>query len=92
MGSFGPMGPSCPTCPAPPPPSTTVKFVPPTDPMGFGNIDIALALTEAQLDKKDVVLPPKPVQLKDALLTVLNLRAGGAGWGEVAKALDFELK
>lgn len=92
LSPMGPMGPVCPTCPVPPPPSDTVKFVPPTDPMGLGNIDIALALTEAQLDKKDVALPPKPAQLKDALMTVLDLRAGGSGWGDVAKTLDFELK
>lgn len=92
LSPMGPMGPVCPTCPVPPPPSETVKFVPPTDPMGFGNIDIALALTEAQLDKKDVALPPKPAQLKDALMAVLSLRASGKGWGDVANAMDFELK
>ncbi len=57
--------------------------------MGFGNVDIALALTEAKLRPNAT---PTPTQLKDALMEILTKRAGGAGWGEIAKAYGFQLK
>lgn len=79
----------------------TVKFMPLTEPMGFGNIDIALALTEADLEAKSVA-GPKPGQLKAALnggkegtldfAGILKLRSEGNGWGDIANSLGFELK
>jgi hypothetical protein len=81
--------------------STTVTFNPPTEPMGWGNVDVALALMEADLKDKNVT-SVKPMHIKAALLGgsvdnttfqgVLALRAGGAGWGEIAKALGYELQ
>lgn len=68
----------------------TVSFPPgPAAPMGFGNVDIALALTEARL--RPNATPTGP-QFKDALLEILNKRAGGDGWGEIAKGYGFDLK
>lgn len=83
----------------------TVKFVPATEPMGWGNVDIALALLEAQLNDK-AVGTPKPEHVKAGLqgellktpsgnLTfegILKLRASGMGWGEIAQMLGFQLK
>jgi hypothetical protein len=57
--------------------------------MGLGNVDIALALTEAKLRPEAT---PKPDALKAALLEILGKRAGGEGWGEIAKSYGFELK
>ena len=57
--------------------------------MGFGNVDIALALTEAKLRPNAT---PTPQQLKDGLMEILGKRAGGEGWGEIAKSYGFELK
>lgn len=69
---------------------TTIAFSPrPAAPMGLGNVDIAVALTEARLNP---VTAPTPQQLKDALLDILGRRAGGDGWGEIAKSLGFDLK
>lgn len=90
-----------PTTPPPGPVTITLKFMPVTDPMGFGNIDVALALTEADLKRK-LEGDPKPEHLQAALMGgsagglsfegILQMRAKGAGWGEIAKSLDFELK
>jgi hypothetical protein len=58
-------------------------------PMGFGNVDIALALTEARLRPNAT---PSASELKGALVEILGKRAGGEGWGEIAKSYGFELK
>jgi hypothetical protein len=75
--------------------------MPATDAMGFGNVDVALALTEADLKTKSVTTV-KPAHLKAALQGgaagplsfegILARRAAGDGWGEIAKSLGFELK
>lgn len=61
--------------PPPPPPGSTgpttttieVNFVPPTGNMGWGNVDIALAFTEAQLTELELG-KPTPRQLQAALM------------------------
>jgi hypothetical protein len=58
--------------------------------MGFGNVDNALALTQASLEKQ-AIANATPEQLKMALLGVLDLRAAGQGWGEIAHSLGFNL-
>jgi hypothetical protein len=85
--------------------SPSVTIEPPTAAMGYGNIDIALALAQASLNEQNITAPT-PEQLKAALLGgsvtradgvsatlpgVLEMRAGGMGWGEIAQALDFKL-
>jgi hypothetical protein len=67
---------------------STVTIEPPTQKMGYGNIDNALALAEASLKGID---EPTPQQLKTALLRVLDLRADGMGWGQIAHSLGFKL-
>lgn len=52
--------------------------------MGYGEIHIALALAQDYAAAKS--LPPN-----DALTQVLAQRAGGKGWGSVAKALGLNL-
>ena len=94
----------CKEAPASPTPTITdetIKFVPATEAMGWGNVDIALALAEAHLKAKSVHTV-KPRHLKAALeggtagnVTfegILAMRAAGAGWGDIAKSLGFELK
>lgn len=85
--------------------TVTVRFMPSTDAMGWGNVDIALALAEADLKAKNVSAP-KPEHVKFALMGgslmtptgnvdfdgILKMRADGRGWGEIAKSLGFELK
>ncbi len=61
----------------------------PAAPMGFGNVDIALALAEAKLSPNAT---PAATDLKNALLEILGKRASGQGWGEIAKAYGFQLK
>ena len=85
-----------------PPSNETVKFTPPTEPMGFGNVDLALAMMEADLKGKSVT-SVKPRHIKAALVGgepdggvtfegILKLRAEGKGWGEIADLLGFKLK
>jgi hypothetical protein len=83
----------------------TTTFKPATDRMGFGNVDIALALAKASLADHGIHRPT-PEQIKAALnggtVTtrsgervrlpgVLKLRASGMGWGQVAHKLGFKL-
>ena len=79
-------------------------FTPPTKPMGFGNINIALALARSELDSQGIT-QPTPSQIQTALLGgplttasgttnlpgVLKLRREGNGWGEIAHALGTRL-
>jgi hypothetical protein len=84
-----------------PPATETVKFMPPTDAMGLGNVDLALALMEADLKSKNVT-SIKPRHIKAALVGesvtgltfdgILKLRVAGMGWGEIAKSLGVALK
>ena len=85
--------------------TTTTTIDPPTGKMGWGNVNIALALAEASL-KEQGITNPTPEQLKAALnggtITdssgktvqisgVLQMRAEGKGWGQIAQALGFKL-
>ena len=70
--------------------NTVTTIDPPTHKMGFGNVDNALALTQASLEKQGIA-NATPEQLKTALLDVLNMRAAGEGWGEIAHSLGLNL-
>ncbi|HJY77573.1 MAG TPA: hypothetical protein VKE95_13115 [Burkholderiales bacterium] len=58
--------------------------------MALGNVDNALALTQASLEKRGID-HPTPEQLKVALTALLDQRAAGEGWGEIAHSLGFSL-
>lgn len=88
---------------APPPTATT--FTAPTRPMGYGNIKIALALAQNQLASQGVT-NPTPQQLQGALVGtttvnpngtttttqgVLQMRASGMGWGQIANSMGVKL-
>lgn len=68
----------------------TTTIDPPTRKMGYGNIDNALALAEASLQKQGIATPT-PEQLKSSLADVLQMRADGKGWGEIANSMGFKL-
>jgi len=76
--------------------SSSVKFTPPTRKMGNGNVDIALALAQASL-KEQGITSPTPEQLQTALIGdagspgILEQRADGKGWGQIAQSLGFRL-
>ena len=70
--------------------NTVTTIDAPTHKMGFGNVDNALALTQASLEKQGIT-NATPEQLKTALLDILNMRAAGEGWGEIAHSLGFNL-
>lgn len=65
-------------------------FDPPTQKMGYGNIDNALAIAEASLQKQGIE-QPTPEQLKASLMDVLQRRADGKGWGQIANSQGFRL-
>lgn len=73
-------------------PSGTTSFDPSTGKMGYGNVNIALALAERQLSTTE---NPTPADLQNALTNsengVLTLRAKGMGWGEIAQAYGYKV-
>lgn len=72
----------------------TTSITPPTGSMGLGNVDIALALTQAVFTQKNIATPA-PKELETALTGdngILTLRAKKMGWGEIANLLGFEVK
>jgi hypothetical protein len=82
----------------------TVSFVPATKPMGYGNVSTSLALARYQLAQQDIA-NPTPLQLATALnggtitvdgrtveyAGVLQMRADGQGWGQIAHRLGTNL-
>jgi len=83
-------------------PSAT--FVPATKPMGYGNVSTSLSLAKYQLAQQGIT-NPTPEQLQTALnggsITidgktveyqgVLQMRADGMGWGQIAQQLGTKL-
>jgi len=67
----------------------TTSFDPPTGELGYGNVNVALALAEKSLADQGIT-SPTPEQLHAALIGtdaapgVLALRAEGKGWGQIA--------
>lgn len=78
--------------------ATTTTFVPPTRPMGYGNIRIALLLAKTQLASQGIT-DPTATQLQGALLGtsgsstqgILQMRASGMGWGQIANSMGVKL-
>lgn len=68
----------------------SATLTPPTGKMGYGNVNIALALAEADL-KKQGTLNPTPQQLVNSLDSLLKERASGRGWGEIANSMGVKL-
>jgi hypothetical protein len=58
--------------------------------MGYGNVDITLALAEARLKDQGVSNPTRD-QLKNTINDILKLRADGKGWGQIANSYGFKL-
>ena len=85
--------------------TTPTTFQPATGKLGYGNVNIVLALAQNQLaalgitdpttDEIEVALNGGTVTLADGstqtLQGVLALRAQGEGWGQIANALGFKL-
>lgn len=83
---------------------TSVSFVPPTRPMGYGNTFITLSLAQQQLAGMGIA-NPTPEQLQAALVGgtlatpggttttsgILQMRADGMGWGQIANNLGYKL-
>ena len=79
-------------------------FTPPTRPMGYGNVSTSLALAQHQLAQYGIA-QPTPTQLAAALnggtifvnhqrvtfAGVLQMRADGMGWGQIAQQLGTKL-
>lgn len=76
-----------------------LTFSAPTRPMGYGNIRIALSLAQAQLASQGIT-NPTPTQLQGALTGsadstatqgILQMRASGMGWGQIANSMGYKL-
>lgn len=84
--------------------AVSTTFTPATSKLGYGNVNIALALAQAELTKLGIT-NPTPAQLQAALnggtITtstgtttlpgVLQMRSEGQGWGVIAKKLGLNL-
>jgi hypothetical protein len=70
--------------------TTSTSFTSPTGKMGFGNVNIALSLAEASL-KQQGITSPTPQQLQSSLTGILDQRASGKGWGQIANSMGFKL-
>src|SRR5437773_4854712 len=70
--------------------SASTSFTSPTGKMGYGNVNIALSLAEASL-KQQGITNPTSEQLQGALMGVLQQRADGKGWGQIANSMGFKL-
>lgn len=85
--------------------TTPVTIQPATGPLGYGEVKIALSLAEASLAAQGITDPTAEelaAALNGGTLTladgttvdlqgVLAARAGGEGWGQIAKAMGFKL-
>ena len=81
-------------------PGSDFSIDPPTDSMGYGNVRLTMKLAEAHLQKLGIDQPTNE-QLSAVLVGgeidgmqlegILNERAAGAGWGEIAKRYDFRV-
>ncbi len=77
--------------------TTTATIEPPTGTMGYGNIRIALRLSQTELAKLGIT-EATPEQLSAILVGgdingtqvtgILSMRADGMGWGQIAKSYD----
>src|SRR6266436_7575515 len=70
--------------------TASTSFTSPTGKMGFGNVNIALSLAEASL-KQQGIASPTPQQLQSSLTGILDQRASGKGWGQIANSMGFKL-
>jgi hypothetical protein len=85
--------------------TTSTSFTPPTGKMGWGNVFISLALAQDQLARLGVT-DPTQAQLQAALMGgdvtgadgktvtlkgILQMRADGMGWGQIAQASGTKL-
>ena len=57
--------------------------------MGFGEITIALALSQELMKSSNT--STTPLSQQDALQTILDKRASGEGWGKIAHDLNLKL-
>jgi hypothetical protein len=86
--------------------TTTTTEALPTGKMGYGNVKISLALARYSLSKQDPpILQPTSEQLHTALVGgqmvagdtttqtngILQMRADGMGWGQIAQKYDVKL-
>jgi hypothetical protein len=88
----------------PPPPPLPVEFTPPSG-TGWGNVDIALAFTQAQFAEL-LITQPNPEQIAAVLMGgklvngnqvkeltgILQMRAKGMGWGQIAAQFGYKLQ
>ncbi|OGA56353.1 MAG: hypothetical protein A3G81_34310 [Betaproteobacteria bacterium RIFCSPLOWO2_12_FULL_65_14] len=70
----------------------TISFESPTGKLGNGEVNIALAIAEKTLSgDKDVTNQDLYKALMDQKTGVLQMRADGMGWGQIANELGFKL-
>ena len=68
----------------------SASLAPATGKMGYGNVNIAIALAKTSLAQQSIS-NPTPAQLSAALSGVLGQRSQGMGWGQIAKDMGVTL-
>jgi hypothetical protein len=81
-------------------PDDVFTIDPPTDAMGYGNVRLTMKLAQANLESLGITQPSNE-QLSAMLVGgeidgvqfegILNERASGAGWGEIARRYDIKV-
>jgi len=76
--------------------SASTTFTPPTGKMGYGNVNIALSLAQAELTQQGITNPSasdlqKVLMGSGSTQGILQMRADGKGWGQISQSLGFKL-
>ncbi len=69
----------------------TTTFTPPTGKMGYGEVNISLALAEKLLSTNPNLTLSGALMGTSSSQGILQMRASGMGWGQIANSLGFRL-
>ena len=69
----------------------TTTFTPPTKPMGNGNVNITLRMAQQMMANNPNLTLEQALMGTSDTKGILQLRASGMGWGQIAKTEGFKL-
>ncbi len=69
----------------------TTAFTPPTKPMGNGNVNITLRIAQQMMANNSNLTLQQALMGTSSTQGILQMRASGMGWGQIAKTEGFKL-
>lgn len=69
----------------------TTTFTPPTGKMGYGEVNISLALAEKLMSTNPNLTLSGALMGTGSTQGILQMRASGMGWGQIANSFGFKL-